>query len=274
MFLFELIKAIIFGIVEGVTEWLPVSSTGHILLLEELLPLDISEEFAGVFEVVIQLGAVAAVAVKYRESLTPFGKTEVEKRKTFRLWRVTLIGVLPSAVIGLVFDDLIEEFFYTPTVVGMMLLLYGIAFIVAEVLMEKRKRVDTEPCDMDYKKVCATGFFQTLALIPGTSRSGATILGAYLCGASRRSAAELSFLLAIPTMVGACSLRAVKFLIEGNRFTPSELLILAAGTLTAYALSRIVVELLTDFVQKHGFFIFGIYRIILGGVILHIFAKQ
>lgn len=273
MFLFELLKAILFGIVEGITEWLPVSSTGHMLLLDELLRLDVSEKFYEVFEVLIQLGAVCAVAVKYRERLTPFGRNGGKRAEAFHLWRVTLVGVLPSAVIGFLFDDLIEEKFYTPTVVAIMLFLYGVGFISAELIMKKRRARVTDLSQMDGKKAAVVGLFQTLALIPGTSRSGATILGAYLCGASRQTATEFSFLLAIPTMLGAGLLRAVKFFIEGSRFTLSELVILAVGAITAYAVSRIVVDLLTEFVRKRGFFIFGIYRIILGGVILLFFAE-
>lgn len=271
MFLFELLKALIFGIIEGVTEWLPVSSTGHMLLLDGLLRLNVSDSFYEVFEVLIQLGAACAVAVKYRERLTPFGKSAEGRRATRRLWQATLLGVLPSAVIGLLFDDLIEEKLYTPTVVALMLILYGAAFIIAEALMKKGTPKATDLSHIDNKKAITVGLFQILSLVPGTSRSGVTILGAYLCGASRSLAAEFSFLLALPTMIGAGALRGVKFIAEGNGLRLSELAILAAGTLTAYAVSRIVVDFLTDFVRKHGFLIFGIYRIILGGILLFYF---
>ena len=268
MFLFELIKAIVFGVVEGITEWLPVSSTGHMLLLDEFLRLHVSENFYEVFEVLIQLGAACAVAVKYREILTPFGKSTEQRRASIRLWRMILIGLLPSAVIGFFFDDIIEEKFYTPTVVASMLLLYGIAFIIAEVALKKRTPNATELTHIDNKKAMAVGLFQVLSLIPGTSRSGVTILGAYICGASRALATEFSFLLALPTMLGAGLLRVVKFIAEGNRLTISELVILGVGAITAYFVSRLTVEFLTEFVRKRGFFIFGIYRIILGGILL------
>ena len=271
MFFFEILKAIFFGIVEGVTEWLPVSSTGHMLLAEELLHLDMSDSFYRVFEVVIQLGAVAAVAVRYREKLSPFGKTTEQRRETAALWRVTAIGVIPSAIIGALLDDVIERLFYTPTVVAIMLLLYGVGFIAAEIINRKRAPSVTSLSQIDNKKAVLVGLFQTLSLIPGTSRSGATILGAYICGASRTVATEFSFLLAIPTMLGAGLLRGVKFLAEGNRVEPSELVILAVGIATAYLVSRIAVDFLTDFVSRRGFLAFGIYRIILGGALLWFF---
>ena len=268
MFLFELLKAIIFGIVEGVTEWLPVSSTGHMLLLDEILRLDLSADFYEVFEVVIQLGAALAVAVKYRDMLSPFRKNAEQMRTALRLWRVTVIGVIPSAVAGLLLDDLIEEKFYTPTVVATTLLLYGIAFIIVEIIMKKRAPTVTYLSQINSKRATAIGLFQILSLIPGTSRSGATILGGFLCGASRSVATEFSFLLALPTMLGAGLLRGAKFFLEGNSLALSELVLLAVGTLTAYAVSRIAVDFLTGFVKIHGFTVFGIYRIILGGVIL------
>lgn len=271
MFFFEILKAIFFGIVEGVTEWLPVSSTGHMLLIDELFRLNMSDSFYRVFEVVIQLGAVAAVTVKYREKLTPFGKTAEQRRETWRLWRMTVIGVLPSAIIGALYDDLIEELFYTPMVVALMLLLYGVGFIIVEIINRKRVPSITALSQIDNKEAALVGIFQTLSLIPGTSRSGATIIGAYICGASRAVATEFSFLLAIPTMLGAGLLRGVKFLAEGNRVEPSELAILAVGMVTAYLVSRVVVHFLTDFVSQRGFFAFGIYRIILGGALLWFF---
>ena len=268
MLLFELLKAVIFGIVEGVTEWLPVSSTGHMLLLDKVLRIEVSEEFYEVFEVVIQLGAALAVAVKYRDALSIFGKTAEQKSVTLRLWGVTVVGILPSAVVGILFDDLIEENLYSPTVVAIMLLLYGVAFIAAEAFMKKRAPRFTELSHIDGKRAVLIGLFQTLSLIPGTSRSGATILGGLLCGASRSVATEFSFLLALPTMLGAGLLRGAKFFLEGNSLALSELVLLAVGTLTAYAVSRIAVDFLTGFVKIHGFTVFGIYRIILGGVIL------
>ena len=273
MFFFEIMKAIIFGIVEGVTEWLPVSSTGHMLLLDGILRLEVSDSFYRVFEVVVQLGAVAAVIVKFRDRIIPQKGAPHMRPQVCRLWRLILVGVLPSAVAGYFFDDLIEKLFYTPTVVAITLIFYGLAFIAAELFISKRATTINDIHMMDNKRAATVGLFQTLALIPGTSRSGATILGAYLLGASRSVAAEFSFLLAIPTMLGAGFLRVVKFIIDGNFPSGAELLLLAVGTAVAYAVSRIVVELLVDLVRRRGFIIFGIYRIILGGVILLLLAE-
>ena len=259
--------------VEGITEWLPVSSTGHMLLLDRFMPLEVSESFYRVFEVLIQLGAVLAVVVRYKDILSPIGKSDEDRRSVFRLWLITLWGVFPSAAIGFFFDDTIEKLFYTPTVVALMLVIYGVAFIVAETVMKKRASAVTELTQVTPKRALSIGLFQVLALIPGTSRSGATILGAYLCGASRPLAAEFSFLLAIPTMLGAGLLRTVKFFFEGNRLSVNEVMLLAIGTLTAYAVSRVTVGFLTDFVRKHGFYAFGIYRIIFGGVLLLYFLR-
>ena len=271
MFLFEAIKVLIFGVVEGITEWLPVSSTGHMLLLDRFMPLSVSADFYGVFEVLIQLGAVLAVAVRYKDVLSPIGKSQAERRGVARLWLVTLIGVLPSAVIGFFLDDIIEERLYSPVIVAIMLVVYGVAFIVAEALMKKRSASVSALSELTPRRGLLIGAFQVLALIPGTSRSGATILGAYICGATRPVAAEFSFLLAIPTMLGAGALRAVKFFAEGHRLSAQEIILLALGTLTAYAISRVSVGFLTDFVRRRGFTAFGVYRIILGGILLFYF---
>ena len=268
MFFIEILKALLLGLVEGITEWLPISSTGHLLLLDGLIDLNVSESFYGVFEVVIQLGAVCAVIEKYRRRLSPFGKGRQERRETFRLWCLTAIGVFPSAAVGLFLDDTIEEIFFRPAVVAAMLLLYGVVFLFIEKLRLKNSGAVKGLSDMTVGKALTVGAFQVLAMIPGTSRSGATMIGGYLCGATPTAATEYSFLLAIPTMAGAGLLRTVKFFAEGGMLTVAESVLLAVGVLTAFLTSRAVVSVLCDLVAKRGFRAFGIYRIILGGILL------
>ena len=266
--LIQIIKSIIFGVVEGVTEWLPISSTGHMILLEELMPLGVSEEFYELFSVVIQLGAILAVAVSYRKRLTPVGKRREEKRRTYKLWGLIILGVLPSGVTGFFLDDLLDKYLYNYITVAVTLIVYGVAFIAID--RYKRKNGDTYESAENFTPRAAffTGLFQTLALVPGTSRSGATILGAYLLGATREAATEFSFLLALPTMLGAGLLKTAKFFIEGNLFSHTEIGILAIGVVTAFFTSLAVIGALTGFVRKHGFSGFGIYRIILGAAVL------
>ena len=268
MSLAEILKAIIFGAVEGITEWLPISSTGHMILLEALMPLDVSEEFYSFFEVAVQLGAILAVILHYRKRLFPFGGEKAERKEALRLWGLTLIAVIPSGVIGLLFDDTLERLFYNPPTVAIMLILYGIGFIAVERYRKGRMPKVSNMSEVTPKKALGVGIFQTLALIPGTSRSGATILGACLLGASRPLAAEFSFFLAIPTMFGAGALRGIGFFAEGNIPTLSETAVLAAGMLTAFAVSAVTVKFLTDIVRRHSFSAFGVYRIVLGAAVL------
>ena len=272
----EFLKAILFGIVEGITEWLPVSSTGHMILLDEFVKLKVSAEFYEMFQVVIQLGAILAVILLFWGKLYPFGrkKTQQQKKNTWQLWFKVILAVLPSAVIGLLLDDWMDAHLYNYIVVAVTLIIYGVAFI----LMEKTK--NTPKIDdvyaIDYKTAILIGAFQCLALIPGTSRSGATILGALVLGVARPAGAEFSFFLAIPTMLGASALKVVKYgldIMDGEAAMPtgSELGILAVGTLVSLAVSLLVIKALMDYVRKHNFSIFGIYRIALGVVVLGYF---
>ncbi len=268
----ELLKAILFGIVEGITEWLPVSSTGHLILLEEFIHLDVSPAFYELFQVVIQLGAIIAVLVLFFHKLWPFSlkKTTQEKKDTWTLWFKVVVAVLPSAVLGLLFDDFLDQHLYNHVVVALMLIVYGVAFLLAERKAGMPKIGDVQA--IDYKTALFIGLFQCLSLIPGTSRSGATILGALLLGVSRSAGAEFSFFLAIPTMLGASALKLVKFLLEGNLPTQNELLILLTGCVVSFVVSILVIRALMDFVRRHSFAPFGIYRIILGVAVLAWFA--
>ncbi len=267
---FEIIKSILFGIVEGVTEWLPVSSTGHLILLDEFLALDISDEFKEMFDVVIQLGAILAVVVLYFKKLNPFDRTKTEKQKnaTWHLWIMVVIAVLPSAVIGLLFDDWFDEHFYNPQTVAFTLVIYGIAFILIERWREGKKPEIKSPYAVTVKTAALIGCFQILAIIPGTSRSGSTILGAMLLGMSRTAAAEFSFFLAIPTMLGASALKVVKFIFTSEAAaTGTEIAVLLVGCVVAFAVSLVAIKGLMDFVKRHTFTSFGVYRIALGAVI-------
>ena len=258
----------LFGIVEGITEWLPVSSTGHLILLNDVIGLNVSHGFYEVFEVVIQLGAILAVLVYFRKKLSPFGKSGEEKRQTLRLWRLSVLGVIPSAVAGLLLDDLLDTYLYDPPTVAIMLIIYGIAFIAVERAKKGTAPRLSQTSELTVKDAFAVGLFQMLALIPGTSRSGATILGGYLCGLSRPVAAEFSFFLAIPTMLGAGGLKTAKFFIEENTPTLSEGTLLLVAALTAFGVSLIAIKFLTELVRRHSFSGFGIYRIALGALVL------
>lgn len=264
----EYLKAVIFGIVEGITEWLPVSSTGHLILLEEFLHLDVTPEFYELFQVVIQLGAIFAVLILFFHKLWPFSKrkTEIEKKNTWNLWFKVIVAVLPSAVLGLLLDDFLDKHLYNHIVVALMLIVYGIAFLFVE-KSQKACTIDNVYA-IDYRTALLIGCFQILSLIPGTSRSGATILGALLLGVSRSAGAEFSFFLAIPTMLGASGLKLAKFLLEGNFPTAGELAILAIGCISAFAVSILVIRGLMDFVRNHSFAPFGVYRIVLGAAVL------
>ena len=266
----EFLKAILFGIVEGITEWLPVSSTGHLILLDEFVKLDISEAFYEMFQVVIQLGAILAVIVLFFHKLNPFSakKDAVQKKDTWQLWFKVVVAVIPSAVLGLLLDDWMDAHLYNAWVVAAMLIVYGIAFILVEKRNANRSFAITEVGKIDYKTALLIGAFQCLSLIPGTSRSGATILGAIFLGVSRSAGAEFSFFLAIPTMLGASALKLVKYLLEGMTATSTEVMVLITGCVVSFIVSLVVIRGLMEYVRKRSFSVFGVYRIILGAVVL------
>ena len=269
----EILKSILFGIVEGVTEWLPVSSTGHMILLDEFVKLQVSDAFYSMFEVVIQLGAILAVILLFFHKLNPIAprKTAEEKKQTWQLWFKVVVAVLPSAVIGLLLDDWMDEHLYNYVVVAITLIVYGVAFLFVEKWNEKRTVKWESVYDIDYKTAIFIGCFQCLSLIPGTSRSGATILGAILLGVSRPAGAEFSFFLAIPTMLGASALKLLKFLLSGTPAGGLEFGVLAVGCIVSFIVSLLVIKALMEYVRKHSFSVFGIYRIILGVLVLGYF---
>ena len=268
--LLEILKAVVFGIVEGITEWLPVSSTGHLILLNEFLTLNVSDAFQEMFDVVIQLGAIFAVLVLFFHKLNPFSlkKSPAEKKDTWLLWGKVVFAVVPSAVLGLLFDDWFDEHFYNYTVVAMMLILYGIAFLFVERNNDAGRKMVAEVGAISWKTALFIGAFQCLALIPGTSRSGATILGAILLGVSRSAASEFSFFLAIPTMLGASALKALGFFLDGNTAGATEIAVLITGMIVSFAVSMVAIRGLMDYVRRHKFSAFGISRIILGALVL------
>ena len=271
--LIELLKSILYGIVEGITEWLPVSSTGHIILLGEFCPLNVSPAFSEMFDVVIQLGAILAVIVLFFRKLNPFApsKTTLEKRNTWSLWLRVCVAVIPSAAVGVLLDDWLDEHLYNYVTVAVALVVYGILFIFIEKFKPTNRARVTSVDDIDYKLAFFIGAFQMLALIPGTSRSGSTILGAMLLGCSRGAAAEFSFFMAIPTMLGASLLKVVKLFAEGVTVTPLEWGILAVASITAFVVSLAAIKFLMDFVKKHSFASFGWYRIALGALVIGYF---
>ena len=266
MQIIELIKIIFFGIVEGVTEWLPISSTGHLILLEQFIKLNVSDSFMEMFRVVIQLGAIMAVVVLYFHKLNPFSskKSNKEKKDTWSLWFKVAVACIP-AVIFSVFDDKMDELFYNWITVAIMLIVYGVLFIVIENRNKNKKPKVTDVNDISYKLALIIGLFQVLAIIPGTSRSGSTIMGGILFGASRAVTAEFTFFLGIPVMFGASLLKIVKF---GFAFTTAEILTLLIGMLTAFLVSIIVIKFLMNYIKKHDFKAFGWYRIILGILVI------
>ena len=269
MFIIEILKALVQGIVQGITEWLPISSTGHILLLDAVWKMDVSREFFDVFKVIIQLGSILAVVVLYFHKLNPFSpkKSQAARKDTWKLWLKVLIASVPAAVAGLALDDLIDRKLSVPVVIAVALIVYGIAFI----WMESRKKQPTvnQLSDISYARALGIGAFQMLALIPGTSRSGSTILGATLLGTSRPVAAEFSFFMASPVMLGASGLKVVKyFLLDGYRFTAQEWILLLLATVVAFVVSLLVIRFLMAYIQKHSFQVFGWYRIALGVVVL------
>lgn len=268
----EILKAILYGIVEGITEWLPISSTGHLILLQKLLPLQVSPAFWEMFEVVIQLGAILAVVVLFWHRLWPFSakKTAREKNDTWLLWFRVLLATVPAAVLGLLLDDWLNAHLYNYITVAIALIVYGVAFLFLE-RGRSGKSLIRRTGEIPYKTAVLIGLFQCLAMIPGTSRSGSTILGAMLLGLSRSAAAEFSFFLAIPTMLGASLLKAVKFVMEGVGIKAVEIAVLLVGCVVSFVVSLVVIRKLMDYVKKHSFAVFGIYRIALGLVVLLVF---
>lgn len=267
----ELLKAVVLGIIQGITEWLPISSTGHMILANEIINLSVSDAFMEMFEVVIQLGSILAVVVLFFHKLNPLSpkKSPQEKKDTLSLWGKVIIGVIPAGVIGLLFDDQINDIFYNSLTIAITLIVYGVLFILVENRNKHRKpRIDSVG-QISWQLALAIGCAQILALIPGTSRSGATIIGAMLFGISRTAAAEFSFFLAVPVMFGASALKLLKF---GFDFTGMELAILFTGCVTAFLVSLLAIRFLMNFIKKHDFKPFGYYRIALGIIILIVFG--
>ena len=287
----EILKAVLFGIVEGITEWLPVSSTGHIILLDEFIRLNASEEFKSMFDVVIQLGAILAVIVLFFRKLNPFAmsKNKDEKKQTWVLWFKVIAAIIPSGVVGVLLDDWMDAHLHNGIVVSIALIVYGIAFILVErrnnrgkyekisgkdgptMVFRREKKVENV-FDITFKTAILIGLFQCLSLVPGTSRSGSTILGAILIGVGRAAGAEFSFFMAIPTMLGASAIKFLKFMLSGVGITGMEIGVLAVGCVVSFIVSLLVIKGLMEYVRKHSFSAFGVYRIILGIVVLTYFA--
>ena len=302
----EALKAFLIGIVEGITEWLPISSTGHMILVDEFVKLQVSDEFLKLFLVVIQLGAIMAVLILYFHKLNPFSpkKTSVEKKSTWRLWGMVVIGSIPAAILGFALDDWVNEHFYNKVTVAAMLIVYGVIFIVLERRNRRRLREAeaalaaprgrharqsygdvadeaeaqlfkiTEVDDIDWKTALKIGCFQVLAMIPGTSRSGSTIIGGMLCGCSRTAAAEFTFFLAIPVMFGWGVVKCVKFAAAGLTMTMTEIVVLAVGIVTAFVVSVIAIKFLMGYIKKNDFTVFGWYRIVVGVLVLGYFVFE
>ena len=287
----ELLKAVLFGIVEGVTEWLPISSTGHLILLNEFITLNISDAFRSMFDVVIQLGAILAVIVLFFHKLNPFSpkKTEGEKKQTWQLWFKVIAAIIPSGIVGVLLDDWMDEHLHNAVVVSIALIVYGVAFILVErrntrgkfqristkdgVTVAKLKEQSVDNVyDISYRTALFIGLFQCLSLIPGTSRSGSTILGAILIGVGRSAGAEFSFFMAIPTMLGASAIKGLKFLLSGVAATGTEIGVLVVGCMVSFLVSLLVIRGLMEYVRNHSFSAFGVYRIALGVVVLVYFA--
>ena len=274
MDIIELLKAVLFGIVEGITEWLPVSSTGHLILLDEFVTLNVSDSFKEMFNVVIQLGAILAVVLLFFRKLNPFApsKAKLEKKQTWDLWFKVVVAVLPSAIIGFLLDDWMDANLMNYAVVSVTLILYGVAFLFIEKKPMIKGKAIEQVWDIDYRTAILIGCFQCLSLIPGTSRSGSTILGAILLGVSRSAGAEFSFFLAIPTMVGASALKLLGFIKDGVSMTTTEAGVLAVGCVVSFVVSLLVIKGLMEYVRKHSFAGFGWYRIALGIVVLGYFG--
>ena len=275
----EMLKAVLFGVVEGITEWLPISSTGHMILLDEFIQLQMSDAFKTMFNVVIQLGAILAVVVLYFPKLWPFKRggrnlTSWLRMDTVSLWIKVVVAILPSAIVGIPFDDWMDVHLHTAPVVAAMLVLYGVAFIVIEKRQQQRlhRRARIQNVELiDMRMALLIGLFQVLSLVPGTSRSGATILGGMLMGCSRAAAAEFSFYLAIPTMAGASLIKVLKF---GLSFTTEELIVLGVGCVSAFVVSVIAIKTFIGYIKKHSFTAFGWYRIALGALVAVYFLMK
>lgn len=266
----EVLKAVLFGIVEGITEWLPVSSTGHLILLNEFIKLNVSDEFQSMFDVVIQLGAILAVCALFFRKLNPFdsGKNEQQKKQTWSLWFKVIAAIIPSGIVGVLFDDWMDAHLHNGIVVSIALIVYGVAFILVEKRNEHREMRIHDVHDIPMSTAMVIGLSQCLSLVPGTSRSGSTILGGILAGVSRGAAAEFSFFMAIPTMLGASGIKLLKFFLSGVDFGAMDLLILLIGCIVSYVVSLLVIKGLMSYVRRHSFSAFGVYRIILGIVVL------
>ena len=271
----ELLKAVLFGIVEGITEWLPISSTGHLILLNEFVTLNVSEEFGSMFDVVIQLGAILAVIVLFFHKLNPFApsKTAGEKKQTWQLWFKVVAAIIPSGIVGVLFDDWMDAHLHNGIVVSIALIVYGIAFILVERRNQGRYiRAVEDVHDIGYRTALLIGLFQCLSLVPGTSRSGSTILGAIMIGVGRSAGAEFSFFMAIPTMLGASAIKGLKFILSGVQATGTEIGVLVVGCIVSFVVSLLVIRGLMEYVRKHSFSAFGVYRIVLGVIVLAYFV--
>ena len=270
----EIFKSILFGIVEGITEWLPISSTGHMILLDEFIKIKFQTPgFYELFQVVIQLGAILAVVLMYFKTICPFGfgKDKQERKDTWNLWGKILVACLPAAIIGILFDDWLDEHLYNSVIVSLALIIYGIIFIIIE-SKQIGKRTTKELNDITYKQAVGVGCFQLLSLIPGTSRSGSTIIGGLILGLERSVAASFTFFLAIPVMCGASLLKLVKYVLEtGFTFVTGDLLLLGIGCLVAFIVSILIIKFLMNYIRKHDFKVFGYYRIVLGILVLAYF---
>ena len=271
--MFEILKSILFGIVEGITEWLPISSTGHLILLNEFINLDVSAEFQKMYDVVIQLGAILAVIVLFFHKLNPFSpkKGPKAKRRTWELWAKVVVAIIPSGVVGILFDDLLEQYLHGGIPVAIALIVFGVAFIWVERQNAGKTPAISSVYDIDYKTALLIGAFQCLSLWPGTSRSGSTILGAIMLGVSRGAGAEFSFFMAIPTMLGASLIKGLKFLVSGVAISGLEVGVLVTGCVVSFVVSLLVIKALMEYVRKHSFSAFGVYRIVLGVVVLAYF---
>lgn len=271
MNIFDLLKAFFLGVVQGITEWLPVSSTGHMILFDKFTNMNVSPEFMEMFRVVIQFGSILAVLILYWKRLFPWakGNSQAQTRRTLGLWGRIIIAAIPAAVIGLLFDDLLDKYLYNYITVAATLIIYGVVFIVIERKFKNRPMAVTDAEGIDSKTALKIGCFQLLSLIPGTSRSGSTIIGAMLVNVSRTAAAEFSFFLAIPVMLGASGLKILKYVLDyGLAFTSVEIVTMIVGILTAFFVSLVSIKFLVGFVRRHSFEAFGWYRIILGAVVI------
>ena len=270
----EYLKSVILGIIEGVTEWLPISSTGHMILVDEILKLNVSADFRELYLVVIQLGAILAVPILFWNKLNPFSpkKTAAEKSATWSLWFKVIVGAVPAAFVGVLLDDVLDKYLYNYPVVAAALVIYGVLFILVEKERAgKSYRVETVD-ELSYVDALKIGAFQVLSLVPGTSRSGSTILGGMCTGVSRTASAEFSFFMAIPIMLGASGLKILKFLLAGVSVNATEILLLLVGMAVSFVVSLFIIKFLMDFVKRHSFAPFGVYRIILGAIVLGYFV--